>query len=185
MIPRATSVDNAIADQVQAWFDASIKEEPRDVTDRIHSAIGSVTYVEKKSDPAGSALTFILSAVKHFHKMLPNAAVDVHEHHLAEKEIAGRGRRHDSHRRGREEDEASSSTSESDDDAFETPQAPPRKKRTPPGWVKPCLNPKCSEKHMISDCTNTAPELKKELFDKHRASRSKNAEDAEDEKKVV
>ena len=60
-IPGASTLEQATASNVETWFQAAA---PRDLSERIHSAVSSVKYKQCKDDPAGAALTFCLDAVK-------------------------------------------------------------------------------------------------------------------------
>lgn len=63
-IDGATTLEQATAAKVAAWFNAAYTEAPRDLSERIHSAVSSVVYKPSKVDPSGAALTFCLDVVK-------------------------------------------------------------------------------------------------------------------------
>lgn len=53
----------ATADNVQKWFDERLEDTPRDMEERITSAISSVKYKTWVKDPAGAAMGFIIDIV--------------------------------------------------------------------------------------------------------------------------
>lgn len=57
-IDRAKSATTLTNARVKKWFNDSIKEKPKDVTERIHSAVSSIKFEFDRTDPAGSDLTF-------------------------------------------------------------------------------------------------------------------------------
>eukprot|EP00171_Calliarthron_tuberculosum_P002633 IDg2633t1 len=63
-IPGASSVEQATDNNVKAWFETRLRSAPRDLTERVRSAVHSVKFIQCKEDPAGAALSFVLDAVK-------------------------------------------------------------------------------------------------------------------------
>lgn len=63
-IQGAKSVEEAQESAVEEWFTTRIRSKPRDLAERVRSAIDTVTYTQCKEDPAGAALTFVLDIVK-------------------------------------------------------------------------------------------------------------------------
>ena len=64
MVEGASSAEDVTAEQVEAWFEKTRKENPYDVAKRNYSAHDSFAFVEIKSDTAGVALTFIIGATE-------------------------------------------------------------------------------------------------------------------------
>ena len=63
-ISGATSLEQATAEKVEQWFVTAHTVAPRDLSERIQSALSAVKYKPCKEDPAGAALTFCLDAIK-------------------------------------------------------------------------------------------------------------------------
>jgi len=67
-IDGATSIEEATADKVKAWFDATIGKSSRGLSIRIKTAINSVKYKVVPDDPAGAALTFCVDVIRALEK---------------------------------------------------------------------------------------------------------------------
>ncbi len=52
-----------------------------------------------------------------------------------------------------------------------------KRKRDPTVWTEKCLNPKCDKIHMLRDCPDTSPELKKEILKKRWEDKKNKAEE--------
>ena len=73
-ITGASTLEQATADKVEAWFTAAHTATPLDLSERVQSALASVTFKNVKADPAGAAFTFCLEVVKSLDK---NNASDI------------------------------------------------------------------------------------------------------------
>ncbi len=62
-IEGAESVEEATDDKVQIGSMIASHPLPRDAAERVRSAVDSVKYEECKKDPAGAALSFVLSTI--------------------------------------------------------------------------------------------------------------------------
>eukprot|EP00171_Calliarthron_tuberculosum_P023495 IDg23495t1 len=49
---------------VKAWFEKRLRSAPRDLAERVRSAVDSVKYKQCREDPSGAALTFVLDIVQ-------------------------------------------------------------------------------------------------------------------------
>lgn len=63
-VPGATSVEQATDENVKAWFENRLRCAPRDLAERVRSAVHSIKYEQCKEDPSGAALSFVLDVVK-------------------------------------------------------------------------------------------------------------------------
>lgn len=59
----ATTVEEATDENVKEWFDARLTAAPKDISERVRSAIDSVTYKQCKQDPSGAAMEFVLNII--------------------------------------------------------------------------------------------------------------------------
>lgn len=62
-IDGATTLEEATDEKVKKWFDERLASAPRDLSERVRSAVNSVEYEQCKKDPAGAGLRFILTVV--------------------------------------------------------------------------------------------------------------------------
>lgn len=59
----ATSSEEASDENVKAWFDTMLNKTPKDLSERVRSAISSVSFQSSDEDPQGNVTDFILSVV--------------------------------------------------------------------------------------------------------------------------
>ena len=62
-IPDADKVEDATVDAVQSWFETASNLAPKDLSERIDSALQSVTYEANKEYPAGGVTNFIVKVI--------------------------------------------------------------------------------------------------------------------------
>ena len=67
-IEGASKPEDASDEMVERWFHGRISSTPRDLSERVRAAIGSVTYKQCPEDPSGAALTFVVNIVKALEK---------------------------------------------------------------------------------------------------------------------
>ena len=80
-ISGAQTMEQATPEKVEDWFTAAHTAAPRDLSERIHSALSAVKYKDCQADPAGAALTFCLDAIKALDKN--NASEIMQDQHKA------------------------------------------------------------------------------------------------------
>lgn len=80
-ISGAQTLEQATSEKVEDWFTAAHTAAPRDLSERIHSALSAVKYKDCQADPAGAALTFCLDAIKALDKN--NASEIMQDQHKA------------------------------------------------------------------------------------------------------
>ena len=62
-ISGASVPNEATENAVQEWFEDRLKSAPRDLAERMRSALATVTYKICRADPEGAALTFVLDVI--------------------------------------------------------------------------------------------------------------------------
>ena len=62
-IPNAEKVEDATSYTVQSWFDTASSLAPKDLSERIESALQSVVYEESKEEPTGGVTKFIVKVI--------------------------------------------------------------------------------------------------------------------------
>ena len=60
----ASSIDQVGDEQVESWFANRLRSKPRELSEKVRTALDSVTYEQCAEDPAGAALTFVINIIK-------------------------------------------------------------------------------------------------------------------------
>ena len=68
-IQNADKVEDATSEAVQEWFKTASCLAPKDLSERIDSALHSVVYESNKEDPAGGVTNFIVKVILHLIKI--------------------------------------------------------------------------------------------------------------------
>lgn len=59
----STTVEDATDSSVKAWFDARLRAAPKDMAERVRSAVDTVTYKQCTEDPLGDPLEFLINVI--------------------------------------------------------------------------------------------------------------------------
>ena len=62
-IRNADKVEDATAEDVKTWFDTASSLAPKDLSERIDSALQSVSYTSNSEDPAGGVSNFVINVI--------------------------------------------------------------------------------------------------------------------------